>query len=292
MRMFFPPLSLSFRRSVIPASITMKWLRKHWRAVVSVLVAAFLVSRVIGESEAIQQCIREEASDHRLHESDKSSHVFGYVIASRYCVGEFVHANGEALIAFFTLGLVGVTGVLAFYTYGLFAATKELATEAEKSSTRQFLATFRPRLKLRAIRLNQGTDSDGMPIGVLDYSLVNIGASGARIVGGNVGADLFVKNTPFPAIPNLKTEFNTLYSSKPDILFAGGEMQLLTLPLNTTFHPSLIDIFTEHNDLMVVGSIKYVDDNDVARYYGFLRRFEPKTGRFIRVDDPDYDYAD
>lgn len=183
--------------------------------------------------------------------------------------------------------MIVLTGALVIVA----ALQIKLLIGQNEQNKQTFLATFRPRLKLRAMRYKAGTGQDGMPIGVIECSLVNIGGSKARIVGGNIGADIFVKGTPFPAVGDLKTEHNFPFElQKPPIELAGGETAFVELPLSTWLHPGMEEIGLEHHDLMVIGQIIYIDDNGIRRYYGFLRRFDPKTRRFVAVDDPDHVY--
>jgi hypothetical protein len=41
-----------------------------------------------------------------------------------------------------------------------------------------------------------------------------------------------------------------------------------------------------------MGWINYADDLGFVRRTAFCRRFNPESGRFVAVDDPDYEHAE
>ena len=101
-----------------------------------VLLVALASLSVVVASEAVQQCIQ----DYKYHYANEPTRgalaLLGFSLGATYrCLGRFTHENGEALIAVFTLGLVGVTAILAYYTFNLWSATKRLAEDAATAAT-------------------------------------------------------------------------------------------------------------------------------------------------------------
>jgi hypothetical protein len=202
--------------------------------------------------------------------------------------GSSAIAEAEERIALYNYWLMLFTGVL-----GAVAVVQGvLLYRQDRIANRQFVATFRPKLTVRAMRLDSGVDEQQMPIGVVTYHLANTGSTRARIVGGSIGSGLFVKNTPFPALPDLKMEYNTPFELGPEITIEGGSSIFLTHQGGTVHDPRAADSWLKHSDIIVVGLIIYADENDVRRTLAFLRRYDPASHRFAVVLDPDYEYAD
>jgi hypothetical protein len=88
----------------------------------------------VGSSKTFQTCIYE----HQHHQTEQaakegSAQFVHILLAGSNCTGEFIHKNGEAIIAIFTV-ILGIATIL------LWSATKQLVAEAKSTSARQLRA--------------------------------------------------------------------------------------------------------------------------------------------------------
>lgn len=161
----------------------------------------------------------------------------------------------------------------------------------ERLMRRQYVATFRPKLIIRSMRLKADEDQSGT-IGVLQIWLSNTGASTARIDSGFVKVDLFGRDDPLPPPHGIVLVWGS--NQLPDLPkpLAGGETEMLEHRLkDQILTPNALAEY-RRSDLVVVGRLAFSDDNGVTRYLGFCRRYDAAKQRFEVMDEPDYEYAD
>jgi hypothetical protein len=102
-----------------------RWKRWAFLTLVFLVALGFVLA-----SESVQECI----DDYKHHYASDKPHgslaLLGFVLGATYrCLGRFVEANGEVLVALFTLALAIATGLLWW-------ATRELALEGNRDSKR------------------------------------------------------------------------------------------------------------------------------------------------------------
>jgi len=90
---------------------------------VALVRAAFL----IGSSEVVHTCEKQERNASPV---PKRSGLLGYSVTSGHCIWYYLSENDKPLIVLSTVGLLGVTALLALYTAGLWRETKRLAADA------------------------------------------------------------------------------------------------------------------------------------------------------------------
>jgi hypothetical protein len=196
-------------------------------------------------------------------------------------------------IASGTLLLCLITGVLARYTYRLFRVTADLArdtkiasdkalaasTEATNLARQDFVATHRPRIRLREFRLVElGSGRLGVRC-----TLTNIGSGKALIGGMGAKVRLFVRDE-LPPVDYMGTESISLMKTfRPGAL---DEQVTISCPIATEKLKEAI----EYRDLYVFGYVAYRDEMDNGYMAAFCRRYDRFLNRFRVVDDPDYEY--
>ena len=77
-----------------------------------------------------------------------------------------------------------------------------------------------------------------------------------------------------------------------DMLYP-GEVRTVRIEDQVPWSVSLIHQLERGNvPLFITGAIRYMDELECVRMTGFCRRFNPKTLRFEKVEDDDYEYED
>lgn len=176
-----------------------------------------------------------------------------------------------------------IVGIITIVVVGWQAWESRRAVDI---SQKTMVAQFRPRLKIRNIRLD---DAD-RPADVI-VTLVNIGGTTARIVGGTVG----VQSTNSWEIG--KSEWiakGTILCDK--IVHAGEECEFPEIALGETLGWAVASkaASESHYSTAIVcsGVVSYRDDNDIVRKIAFYRAFDWSSKRFIPSTDPEKEYSD
>ncbi|MDP1749795.1 MAG: hypothetical protein Q8L22_10070, partial [Reyranella sp.] len=182
--------------------------------------------------------------------------------------------------------LVNYTGKLADYTLGLFVATVALvvATVATlligvfqlKHMRREFIAAHRPRMKVR--EFNHIADGGN----AIRWTLSNVGGSKAIIRGVRATTRLTKADDDLPAPDYSRCEeITTMTAFEPGNL---DEQVTLRLPANWGYDSA--------RWLYVFGYVAYGDELGNGFQTAFIRRHDWPRGRFVPVNDPDYEHED
>jgi hypothetical protein len=185
-----------------------------------------------------------------------------------------VTAVATIFIAVFTIVLARVTGRQA-----------RLSREAINLARSEFIATHRPRIVLKEVSF---VDSQ------IHYMLVNTGDTKATVIESWIFDELVFEQAIRP-----------LRSSGHDDLerltFEGGEVRdLIYRPVNAAYMmtPNLKGIGTDDRPPMIdarvyfTGAILYSDDAGICRRTVFRRQWVDDRKGFVRLVDPDQEYAD
>lgn len=173
-------------------------------------------------------------------------------------------------------------------TYIETKATAEASINAANSAREQvvlareeFIASHRPRLKIRNFRIAP-VSKDKI---LIQYRVVNVGDTTATIVNWNQST-VFMPKKIFPALP----------------VYAPSNSLIGVLPLESGMSwPGVIEMAEENiggvegrirqEFLYVYGFIRYSDRLKNERELFFCRLFNPETERF-EIGDEEHDYAD
>ena len=206
-------------------------------------------------------------------------------------------ANDEA-IARFTGRLFWATvalSVIAIFQFGAFIWQGIQLQNAVKASRDEFLASHRPKIRLKHLWLAADiwqTD----PI-IVNLWCVNIGTADARLQEIGLRYDVVREGAMLPAAPQINAAFQAGGAIvRPGLNNQFGNLntgRVLTAEDNA-------DIQQGRSKLYCVGFISYLDGADRLRITGFCRvlKFPHNTtaradnSRFWPFDDPDYEYED
>lgn len=195
--------------------------------------------------------------------------------------------KGEFWSAKLTDWLLAVlTFFLALFTYQLWKSTEKLwaSTKATVELAREeFTATHRPRIVIYEMQTHSGDGSTAD--GRVHFRYVNVGDT-----------DAFV--TSISSV--------ILWTDK-GLVRAGVEPRshnVIRRPIhvpsgNNGYAISIDDVDTikliqsgrnGHDTAYCVGVVVYRDTNDIERRTGFCRRYDSERERWLKVEDPDYEY--
>jgi len=185
-----------------------------------------------------------------------------------------VTAVATAFIAAFTIILARVTGKQA-----------RLTREAIDLARQEFISTHRPRITIYSLAFG-GSMADANPVPI-SFRYVNSGDSDAKITG--VGSRIFHLRAGdmLPGEIQFKHEEIT-----PPIDVPSG-MHCIKLTLDT-MRPATVLAAGAKSDtekIVCVGHVFYRDGNGTRRQSGFCREFDLATGRWIKMQDDEYEYS-
>ena len=188
------------------------------------------------------------------------------------------------------LAIIGALQLAVFGWQGVqLKLTVSAAKEASALSKNEFISSHRPRIILRDIWY-EPTASD------LSYMLFNTGGTAARIIESWILVEFISTGQPIRPLRSFgHNDFGPL-------IFAAGEMKDLTYSVPSEIGaymlvPDMMRIGTDNRRPMVgefyfTGAILYADDAGNHRRSVFRRQWDKDRKCFVRLDDPDQEYAD
>jgi hypothetical protein len=100
-----------------------------------VLTTILLIGWIGWTSPTLNECLSQQYENYSGNSfQEKIASFYVLLIGSRLCIGEFIHANGEGIIAIFTV-------ILGIATWFLWKATRDLVNDAKATSTSQIAVT-------------------------------------------------------------------------------------------------------------------------------------------------------
>jgi hypothetical protein len=177
----------------------------------------------------------------------------------------------------------GATVVLAIFTVVLVLVTNRqarLARQAIELGNKEFVATHRPRLRIRSIK---PLLTDGVGLGI--HFIVTIaGETPAHIK--HIDTTLWIKDSA-------GNEFLPETNAAELRSLAGGENALCIIRANDFRNRPDLGIYggpAPSGEFEFRGWVEYSDDNGIDRRTGFWRIYSAETRRFRAKNDPDYEY--
>ena len=190
-------------------------------------------------------------------------------------IGEFLEAHAGAITAI-------ATGFIAWFTLTLYEATTQqsrITNAALELARDEFNATHRPRLVVRfimpeALRPMETPRAQIIVDNIGDLTAYVTHVAGdieQRVSATWIGMPLFPTGSPIA----------------PESVIAPGGRDWFSVhgnwPLNAE---SIAAVESGITKLILVGHFQYRDDNNVIRYTGFFRQFDPADGSYRQVDPP------
>src|SRR5258706_2667824 len=158
------------------------------------------------------------------------------------------------------------------------------AKEATELGNKEFISTHRPRITVYSLAF-AGSMTDANPVPI-SFRYVNSGDSDAKVTG--IGSHIFrLTQTMLPGEIQFKHEEIT-----PPIDFPSG-MHGVKLTL-ATIRPATVIAAGGRPDtqkIVCVGYVLYRDGNGTRRQTGFCRQFDLAAGRWIKMQDDEYEYS-
>jgi hypothetical protein len=203
----------------------------------------------------------------------------------------FWEKTADDPVAYFTLWLMGFTGIMALATIGLGVATILLYRAGNKQlalARQEFIATHRPKVIVRFVQGPFHLDDRRF----IFITFVNIGDSEAIIRA--IGADLAIwriggSDGGFWEPPGLEA---TPVDLDPTITLASGQRHTVKVTSRSTWGDPQIWADT-HDQIQTIaqGAIKYRDLNGVVRETGFSRVLD-RFNTFHISKNPEEEYQD
>jgi hypothetical protein len=198
------------------------------------------------------------------------------------------------------------TVILGVSTIFLWSATRRAANATQTLADltgREFIATYRPRLRVRNVRLQHSVPPNLQPLDLIatgqrvrgQIDIVNTGETEARIIESHCDVH-WSNNFILPVNQPHETTHPNNFAKLP-VLVSGGAIapEFLSTDLMGNDAKSY-NAATGGHRVHVYGWIRYTDSRKVKRLTAFCRRYEVPEGksfpRFSKVDDPDYEYED
>ncbi len=289
---------------------------KQWRVFVAGIITLVLSAFVVVFSKTTQQCV-SAIPNYETHQKahEGASYVAFSLLAKVGCLGIFVDANANAIIALFTIVLTISTVAMWWETRKMASggeehardmkasiAAAQTAANAAKSQAvtarRQALiqemqsATLRKQKDLQALQLNSlhrprliirevywFPQESGV-----NFILVNQGVNTATVVESRFEFD---RTDDQPIIPSGENALGKGF----DVL--GGEFKPITVPLGEQHGLTLgafdMGLFTE---VRFQGVIIYRDDSGTQYRLVFKRVCTKGQSLFARTGNPDDEYSD
>lgn len=193
--------------------------------------------------------------------------------------------------------LVYITGALVAATLGLMCYTARLWRETQESiklARAEFLSTHRPKIIVRAIYRDDAPNNEQQPAPQVTFSIANVGSTPATIF--EISATVMSIDWDLCARPAYAP------SAKHNTVIHIGNPLPITIPIQddvaaqqdmaSGFYQGNSAFDTSKESICCFGYILYRDSIERIYRTAFLRRYNPSTSHWDKVDDPDYEYQD
>lgn len=186
-------------------------------------------------------------------------------------------------VAFGTFSLVFVTATLALVTGGLFFYTRLLAQDAARTAKSEFLASHRPRIRVRQFKIISVNDD----LAFVRFSAVNVGDTVAKGLTCRASPQYFDRSATLP--PYIDVPFKLV--ATPEDLPRGHSREIEIKVIKPML--GLAERLAAGLALHVYGVLEYANEDSSSHWTtGFCRQEQITDERFTAVDDPDYEYED
>ncbi len=243
------------------------WLKsRDWRKLL-VPLAILVVALVVGStvfSPSYRNCTKQQQDQSSQEEQSNLLHEPGIVV---YCEAVFAQENNGAITAIATI-------FVAIFTLTLWIVTGRSVQLARE----EFLATHRPRIRVRAVGLDaKTTNAEQMAV---KFTCINVGDARCQIVNVRYRFDGAEKADA----PVYRMNMDTVELTNPRSIAAGDAEGFTTRTL------SKVEAEKLGFEWDIYGFVQYVDDAGIKRITGFWRRYKPSTDTWRAPENPDYNY--
>jgi len=277
-----------FRDYGTPFVAPKEWLKSHKWVFVSFVVVfvALLIVWAIPGSPSFQKCFNDSEHTKTYHQLyENGSGVTKGIARVRLNIG-CVLENNDLITAIASLLIAGFTWTLWRTT----TTQAKLTREAIELGNREFIASHRPKLRIRRMRFVGYVGTSGRPERIshgdeveIGIEIVNVGGAPATMINGGYSIE-FTQESSFA-----EPRFERQLANGP-IAFAVGEKHSFTMRAKAMLNrpgddTQWINQFRQQGwSLIIFGEIVYRDDDGCDRRTGFTRRWNWET------QDPTFDY--
>ena len=185
--------------------------------------------------------------------------------------------------------LVFFNGLLVVFTFFLWWSTHKLWKSAEKSADltyKAFIATNRPRLRIRGIHFDGIIQNN---IGPTWIEISNIG--GSEATGIELHSVFALKINNVRETPWTENLSKSIWHGKEVLI--PGEETTYELRSKPDVMPSIMEIGFNRQILSIIGKVRYKDSNGTERKTGFGWSYDSKISEFSKPEKEDqYNYED
>jgi hypothetical protein len=248
--------------------------------------------RIVAEHESASSpslIEKKEGGERANHTEEKGTEFLPLIFGFRLKIT-------DALSISFSAGLFTATIILSWATWGLWKTTaKSIALSRD-----EFISSQRPKLRVRNVvftgqSFNEGFGRPRMPSG--QFYVVNVGGTRAHIIDSLTMTSWcptrLPMRRPYEGMDgNGAVPIQTLEPGEPGVGIFGSDFTLTRGQWQEMGRP------IGAGNLCVLGWVDYKDDRGFRRRTAFCREFRsveldaPGEGRFVPVDDPDYEYEE
>jgi hypothetical protein len=222
-------------------------------------------------------------------------------------IGHFIHDYRDEITASSTAIIAVFTAILGVFTVRLARSTTvaaDAASKATKTAQAEFVASHRPKLRIRNIVVNPPRTVDGRELALFapghvvsgQFFIANVGGSRADILDGHCTVFWSREGLPMRrpyegGEDNLQAVGRTLLSGQSTTALFRSDG-----PIDADVAQTVGRNIVQGFRLYVMGWVTYADRNNDVWRTGFCREFMPTGGfslsRFFPVNDPDYEHEE
>jgi hypothetical protein len=237
----------------------------------AIAIAALIVSLFLIDTASlhmlppcpIEQVVHGNQKSDAKHDDKFCAAPKGVISAGLQEIGDLLSPDSWTALA--TVVMAVFTGLLSLVAYQQIVLSRS-----------EFLATNRPLLRVRYFKRTDGEKDTEIDI---RFSVVNVGKSVAHLLGSSIQIGWFYENglpTPFYlGGPDVTGQRKFEVGASDEYIFRRAK------PEQKIFVP-----------LHVYGYLVYADSMGNTRTTAFCRRWIVSAQRFVKVEDPDYEYED
>jgi hypothetical protein len=231
---------------------------KEWAKTSIVVAVGFgLAFLILMTSPSFQACVQYHDENGGNGSPQEYASLLVYYRIVRPCLGEWLHKNGDALIALFTI-------ILGIATWLLWRATQSLVKGAEKTAERQ--------LRAYVFLENAFFETTGADTWAMSYRIKNFGQTPAHKVKVAYIAKVVEWKGEKTEIPQPDIDGGMAFGSMaPSGDFVDDDVHF-------NGECSLHDLNSRAKAIYLVGVIKYIDVFEVSRWTRFQYYFGGDVG--------------
>lgn len=211
------------------------------------------------------------------------------------------------VLAAFTALLVAVSGLQGYFLLRSNKTARiaaDAASRASETARAEFVASHRPKLRVRNIVVNPPRTVDGRVLDLFapghiisgQFFIANVGGSRADILDGH--CMVFWSREGLPMRRPYEGEGDNLQAMSRTLLSGQSTTAIFrsAMPIDADVSQTVGRSIARGFRLYVMGWVSYADRNNDVWRTGFCREYMPTGGfsnpRFFPVDDPDYEHEE